>query len=71
MFDHFADGSLDDMAMAKRMRLFLTRGTPKVALRTLKLYDSLADEKKETFRKHGLSPGIVEKSRRKFIENNS
>lgn len=69
VFDHFADGTLDDRAIARRMRRFLTRGSPNVALRTLNLYDTLPDDKKEAFRRHGLTPALVEKSRKRIAGN--
>ncbi len=66
LFDRVRDGELDDGVIARRMKEWMSKGTPQVAARAVRLYQKQDSEKKRVFADHGLTPEFVEKTKLKI-----
>lgn len=69
LYDHVAEGSLNDATIAKRIKTWLNKGSPRLKQRAIALYDKQSPQVKEEFARHGLTVKFVENHRRKLREN--
>ncbi|MEW6201655.1 MAG: hypothetical protein AB1546_06755 [bacterium] len=65
IIDYILEGGSIDEAIAKRLKQFLSKGSPKVALHAMEVYEKLPEEKKREFEGYGLTPQFMEKMYKK------
>ena len=65
IIDCIIDGDDIDEAIAKRLVQFLKKGSPKVALHAMQVYEKLPEEKKKEYQQYGLTLQFMKKMYKK------
>jgi len=61
IFDHIAEGNLDDAALARRMKVWMSASKPSIVERAIRLYWKQSDEKRRSLADSGLTENYVRK----------